>query len=313
MLSSSVVEDAAQQARRQPWVAMECNQLTPGRSVGTMDVIDLGTQQIVRETQTVSVHKVGTTPRNFCTLSICTPGKNRISVHGEDGIGCVFFLPGQTEFDLLIAGGSQTTYVSFPEDDLLRAIEALRPANWNDRAEGMRAIDMADKAMFETAAAIWFEAVGAAVARGDAVDLERLSGTIRDAVLQILTASEQQGFSDVSAGERARGFHIGRRARARIEEELQKDELPSISRLCEELGVSERGLQYAFHEYVGVSPLAYIRICRLNRARALLRQALPSETTVTEVAMHFGFLHLGRFAADYRKLFGESPSSTLTS
>ena len=32
--------------------------------------------------------------------------------------------------------------------------------------------------------------------------------------------------------------------------------------------------------------------------------------TVTTVAMRFGFVHLGRFAAEYRRMFGEIPSET---
>jgi transcriptional regulator GlxA family with amidase domain len=33
--------------------------------------------------------------------------------------------------------------------------------------------------------------------------------------------------------------------------------------------------------------------------------------TVTEIATGFGFVELGRFSVEYRKMFGESPSKTL--
>ncbi len=36
----------------------------------------------------------------------------------------------------------------------------------------------------------------------------------------------------------------------------------------------------------------------------------PEGTTVTEVALRWGFYHLGRFAQEYRALFGQSPSQT---
>ena len=32
---------------------------------------------------------------------------------------------------------------------------------------------------------------------------------------------------------------------------------------------------------------------------------------ITEVALDYGFSHLGRFSSDYRKLFGELPSETV--
>lgn len=50
---------------------------------------------------------------------------------------------------------------------------------------------------------------------------------------------------------------------------------------------------------------------RLSRARWALLSADASLTTVTAIATGFGFLELGRFSVEYRKVFGESPSRTL--
>ncbi|WP_431934031.1 helix-turn-helix domain-containing protein [Nonomuraea jabiensis] len=36
-----------------------------------------------------------------------------------------------------------------------------------------------------------------------------------------------------------------------------------------------------------------------------------SETTVTEVALRWGFTHLSRFASFYRETYGHAPSVTL--
>jgi AraC family transcriptional regulator, ethanolamine operon transcriptional activator len=53
-----------------------------------------------------------------------------------------------------------------------------------------------------------------------------------------------------------------------------------------------------------------VKSVRLTAARRALQD--PSATTsVTDVALQRGFFHLGRFAHDYRELFGESPSETL--
>jgi hypothetical protein len=49
----------------------------------------------------------------------------------------------------------------------------------------------------------------------------------------------------------------------------------------------------------------------LNKARAALRRAEPSKSSVAEVARNHQFLELGRFAVAYRAIFGESPSITL--
>jgi AraC family transcriptional regulator, ethanolamine operon transcriptional activator len=79
-----------------------------------------------------------------------------------------------------------------------------------------------------------------------------------------------------------------------------------IADLCRALGVSRRTLQYCFHDVIGLSPVEFLRVVRLNGVRRTLRTA-PS---VTQAAAQWGFWHLGYFSRDYRKMFGELPSQT---
>jgi AraC family ethanolamine operon transcriptional activator len=88
-----------------------------------------------------------------------------------------------------------------------------------------------------------------------------------------------------------------------------REDMPII-RLCKEIGVSRRQLEYAFRATFAVSPLEFIRALRLNEARRLLTNARAGGLSVTKVAMEVGITHLGRFAASYRLLFGESPKET---
>ncbi|MFN3642866.1 MAG: AraC family transcriptional regulator [Gemmobacter sp.] len=75
-------------------------------------------------------------------------------------------------------------------------------------------------------------------------------------------------------------------------------------------GVSARGLQAAFRAHRGTTPLGFWRDMRLDRARADLAAGVPG-TTVTDVALRWGFQHFGRFAEIYRARFGETPRDTL--
>lgn len=76
--------------------------------------------------------------------------------------------------------------------------------------------------------------------------------------------------------------------------------------------LSGRSIQQAFRDDLDTTPMAYVRERRLERVRAELADALPSDgVTVTDVAERWGFSHLGNFAVTYRKRFGESPSETL--
>jgi len=86
---------------------------------------------------------------------------------------------------------------------------------------------------------------------------------------------------------------------------------PYLSELCAAANVSERTLQYAFHDIMGMSPLTYLHRLRLHRARDELRAAKSSATTVTDVAMNWGFWHFGEFSRAYKNCFGEVPSRTL--
>ena len=84
-----------------------------------------------------------------------------------------------------------------------------------------------------------------------------------------------------------------------------------ISELCAMLRTSRRTLHRAFHDVLGIGPIAFLRHHRLCSVHSRLRQGHPSTTHVTDVATEFGFLELGRFSHYYATLFGEYPSQTL--
>jgi transcriptional regulator GlxA family with amidase domain len=107
------------------------------------------------------------------------------------------------------------------------------------------------------------------------------------------------------------------RARQDLVERAEKlvladvDEPLHISALCRTLTVSERTLRKAFHEMRGLPPCRQFRMLRLSEARGALLTADRELVTVTEIATSFGFVELGRFSVEYRKVFGESPSQTM--
>ena len=84
-----------------------------------------------------------------------------------------------------------------------------------------------------------------------------------------------------------------------------------VADVCAALGVSESTLHACCQASVGMSPLRYIRIRRLNLVRRALAAGNPTTMTVASIATEHGFWELGRFAASYRQLFGELPSVTL--
>lgn len=85
----------------------------------------------------------------------------------------------------------------------------------------------------------------------------------------------------------------------------------SIPELCTATSAARRTLEYAFREHLGISPARYLRLCRYRRALSALAGARTGESSVADIAIRVGFSEFGRFAVEYRKLFGEVPSTTL--
>jgi AraC-like DNA-binding protein len=78
--------------------------------------------------------------------------------------------------------------------------------------------------------------------------------------------------------------------------------------LARVVGVSARALQEGFRQHIGGTPMQFLRDARLRRVRLDLLSA--SAESVSEIALRWGFTHLGRFASYYRARYGELPSQT---
>lgn len=85
----------------------------------------------------------------------------------------------------------------------------------------------------------------------------------------------------------------------------------STIKICSEIEISERNLRYLFKEMTGLSPMKYIKYIRLNKVRKDIRK-MSENSEIGIIANKWGIGHLGQFAADYKKLFGELPSENLT-
>jgi AraC-like DNA-binding protein len=84
----------------------------------------------------------------------------------------------------------------------------------------------------------------------------------------------------------------------------------SMEQIVEASGVSGRALYDGFKQFRETSPMAYLRSVRMQRVREDLMKASYGET-VSSIAARWGFFEFGRFAGQYRKLYGETPSQTL--
>ena len=91
---------------------------------------------------------------------------------------------------------------------------------------------------------------------------------------------------------------------AHFDKDISIDDIVGIS------GVSARSLFAGFKRYKGVSPMMVLKTRRLQAAHNDLK-LLSDGGTVTQTAYKWGFSHMGNFAKDYKKMFGELPSETI--
>ena len=119
--------------------------------------------------------------------------------------------------------------------------------------------------------------------------------------------------SDTPADDRSRAERRGQDVMVRFEELLRSRQSTKLSmnEMCAVLEVSDRRLRQLCARHLGMSPTSYDRLRRMSLVRQALRRADPELDSVSAVARYNGFRDLGRFAVNYRAVFGETPSTTL--
>jgi AraC family transcriptional regulator of adaptative response/methylated-DNA-[protein]-cysteine methyltransferase len=85
----------------------------------------------------------------------------------------------------------------------------------------------------------------------------------------------------------------------------QSEEAPNLTDLAAEVGYAPHHFQRIFTRDVGVSPAAYARALRVNRAKA----ALGENGTVTDAIYEAGYSGPSRFYADAKDRLGMTPSA----
>lgn len=134
--------------------------------------------------------------------------------------------------------------------------------------------------------------------------VEALERSVYDRVALALSAPVEPGRPPAEAR---------RRVLSRAEEYMRAHARDRISLvdLCVAADCSERTLRYVFHERYGLSPMALLKRMRLQGLRRDLLHAERGSATVLDLALRWGFWHLGHLGRDYKTFYGETPAATL--
>lgn len=85
---------------------------------------------------------------------------------------------------------------------------------------------------------------------------------------------------------------------------------PSVEWIAAASGVSERTLLRAFQSILGMGPAHYLKLRKLNAVRRFIVKFASRDQTITALLAAHGVTEFGRFAGEYKRIFGEKPSET---
>ena len=306
------ISDPAEASRGIDGVDLDAMQLTSAPFAARRIVVRLDGAVVIHHSVT---HRVRTRTKML-------PGFLAYTTIGPRSKGTVNGLPIRPEVMLVVEAETEVAFVVEPgyEDvTFLVPPEEIR-AHWSDRCrdgsfrpprgiETLRANPEMVRRLFS-----WGKLLAESAARQPEVfDTRReVRAAARVEMVENLlsTLGETSGFEPDRADRALQSqAEVVRRAE---EYALSHTNDPTyVGALCRAVGVSERTLEYAFTSIMGLSPMAYLIRLRLHRVREVLLAETPGSTTVSAVALGWGFWHFGEFSRAYKRCFGERPSDTL--
>ena len=226
--------------------------------------------------------------------------------------GLLLAVAPETEVRFVVEPGWETISILVPPLDVRGQMTARqREGDFHvpQGVEGLQADPLGARRLFD-----WGKRLTTTAARRPAIFNDgakaraAAEGELYETLLPVLGGA---GPLEPTPGERTRQAHS---ALVKIAEEhalAGVGEHCSVTDLCRAAGASERALEYAFREVMGLSPVTYLIRLRLHRARQGLLAETHGTTTVTAEAVNWGFWHFGEFSRAYKACFGELPSDTL--
>ncbi|PLC47879.1 ethanolamine operon regulator [Pollutimonas subterranea] len=307
------LQDAYEQAEFQKWLPIEINQISTGHYSGYIHMLEHDEVGVCWEGQNRTIHKRSVMDQELCTVSFFR-NKQLQSGFSEytPADNSLFFLPAGAEVDIYVPANAETVYFRFNQSVLLDKARAMDPSRWSGSPTRLLCLDLGNlKSLNKFVEQIFQQSPFNNQSSSDNSN-EVMADVIMEHILGALNSS-QLGSVEKSSTliARRRAKHTVSRSIDYMKAQLKQHICPSISATCADLQLSERTLQYGFSAILGVSPYTYLRYVRLNGVRMALTQPESKNLTITQVASHWHFLHMGRFSKDYEQMFGELPSATL--
>ena len=256
----------------------------------------------------MAMHQRGEARPDCYTLAIphsqCTPFTWRQANCPVNGIA---IFPEDNELDAVSSSGFHVLTVTVSERYLNKYCEKVRfpePEQFMYRGR----ISLLDISMVNQIRVVIESACNTLQAYPSILNQQSFLASFKENLISSILQALLGGMTHLIVEDRSRRKLAVRRAVEYIHD--NPEEPSSISQLCEVAGVSERTLRYGFQDLFSVPPKQYLLYRKLHQVRRKLMSEVGSRQQIADIANSNGFWHMGQFAADYRKLFGELPSQT---
>lgn len=279
-------------------------QFGAGSFSGRMTQVILNSLQLGRVQWCPGILDNGTAPAGSWVVALPVAAEGTLHVRGR---------PASAEQPMFVPAGEDIAFAANGRTDLIvAAVDTAQIERWMQARRGIDGIDRrkllqpcaVTRPELAQRAQLLKHTLSVLMAQGHDATEETLNtahSLVLDTILDVVPSFE-------AVEPLHRRAKVSAAMRALLEDNIESS--MTITDLCARMGVRERTLYLACQEAFGKPPKRLLHEFRLNAVKRQLSQ--PSELTdVTSVALRFGFLHLGRFAAEYRNQFGEQPSQTL--
>lgn len=292
-----------------PVAEASVTQLQPGASPSNLAIFSSDKVSVLGLTHhAASVGVVIINPD--CYSFMWWDGPEECRINGELAEQQVLYAQGHQDGFHAAGGIRRTTGISVRRDHLASTLAALKGVHTEDihldrsalrlTAEGARRFRNDMDALMKSA-----------ILSEQALGPDAPNASMSDAFLGVLIDAYMNATPEKDLYARSRApEQIVRKAEERYYEAEGRP--ISLADLCVAAGVSQSALYRAFHSVCDLAPLAYFHKRRLTDARRLLLKAPLDRGAVKNAALSVGLTEMGRFSRDYRQLFGETPSATLS-
>lgn len=290
---------------------LDFRQLERGRFSGEVLQFGTGAVHIAEATFGRRLSQRGAPPAGLRTIAIPATPHQRLKWRGSEvsGSDLMIFPPG-AELDSVSDERFHVYTCSFPEELLASICDQSRIAQLTTLQNGREVIRCSQKSV-SLMQQLLRNATAKARSGSNAFEHANGEQPLISELPRLIIQGIAQSNGDSVPRVNARREIIVKTA-VRFLEKFA-DQPITILDLVEEVSTSQRTLEYAFRECLGITPKAFLISYRFNQVRRQLRRSDPDDVKITDVANRWGLWHMGQFAADYRTFFGELPSETLLS